>query len=265
MVHETWVVGGITVPHVREASINQSECTITLSCSALNWNIVSPNTDVRDEIAAFEAIASEHVNNEKLLNGGTKLQVGNGEIITVTDGTDTYSRCALERIQINEDKVSTKRIDYELVIHYELDAPGGSAVYTPDYREYSNIEYYCWTDKGSEFPTHFAQGNEIGWMEITETSNVVAVEVYGSACAAFASYPNWIDCNGEKRYWHYSHDEGDWGPEDNTLPYGWEKLRWEITPSTTVILQTSTHDSSDREHPEEWTGCWLQWVRLIFG
>lgn len=266
MVHANWVVGGVTLNHVITAEINPQEGKIVLKCSALNWNIVSPDTDTRDEIAELQALSSQYITNEPLLNGGTKLQIGNGQYLVVTDGTDTYSKCALERIVISENKVADKRIDYDLTIHYELSGAGGGYVYTPNFdTKYTNIEYYCWSDKSSDYPTHFAQGNEIGWMKITETRNIVKVEVYGSACAAFTLYPNWLDVNGEKQYWHYSHDEGDWGSSVNTLPYGWEKLTFNLdTPTTEVILYTPTHLSSDGAHPEEWTGCWLQWIKVTF-
>ncbi len=70
MGYATWTIGTEVIPHVREANINTQEGTITLSCSALNWNIETGDDDPRDEIARFQALTSQYINNEPLLNGG---------------------------------------------------------------------------------------------------------------------------------------------------------------------------------------------------
>jgi hypothetical protein len=257
MGYATWTISGEVVPHVREAKIDTTEGTITLSCSALNWNIETGDDDPRDEIARFQALSSQYINNEPLLNGGTKLQVGNGQIITVTDGTDTYTKCALEPVQIQEDHKSTKRIDYELIIHYELSGSGGSYVYTPDYEEYSNIDYYFWykpsTGEKAKWDGEVA-GTEIGHMTITEAKNVRRVEVYGGGdCVGDNCY---IECNGDRRYWHY-------GEQSNGNFPQLEKLTWDLdTPANTIVLNTD-------EHWEDMLGgrnygCYLAWVRVIF-
>ena len=259
MGYATWTMGGEVIPHVREANINTQEGTITLSCSALNWNIETGDDDPRDEIARIQALTSQYIHNDPLLNGGTKLQVGNGQILTVTDGTDTYTRCAVEPITIPEDNKSTKRIDYDVIIHYELVGSGGSFVYTPDYREYNNIEFYMTTDKSD--PGVAVYGEELGWMQITEPENVVKVEVYASACVGNDTYPSYLDVNGEQQLFHYSHDQNF---ACNTLPFGFEKLTFNLaTPAKTITIQTANHvnpfDTCDNNR-----GAWLQWIRVFY-
>lgn len=261
MGYNTWTVGGVVLRHVREMENNQKDGVITLNCSALNWNLVGAETDPRDEIALVEALQSQYISNEPLFNGGSKLQVGNGQIISVTDGTDTWTKCALESITIKEDHKSTKRIDYDLIIHYELAGSGGSYVYTPNYDDYTNISYYMWTNKDPNTNPHDAYGNEIGWMQITETMNVKRVEVYGSACVNPTS--NYLDVNGQREYWTYTHDNGSpW--TSCTLNQGWEKLTFDLdTPTTTIVLQSPDHNLPNDTCATN-LGCWLQWVKVYY-
>lgn len=252
--YESWVVGGKTVPHVREVDKNPDEGIITLSCSALNWNIATGDSDVRDEIAYFEAMTSQYINNNPLLNGGTDLQIGNGQIITVTDGKDTWNTCALKQIEIKEDQASKNRIDYDLIIYYEIEGSGGNYIYLADngYNgDYTNIVcYQASTKAGSPCTTC----TNFGWLEITETSNVRRVEIYGSAYRSYDASLAWIECNGDRQYWAYN-VEGD-------LPAGFEKLVWDITPGKTITLQTSNHVSPFTT--TNGLGCWLQWIKVIY-
>lgn len=260
MGYATWTIGSEVIPHVREANINTQEGTITLSCSALNWNIETGDDDPRDEIARIQSLTSQYIHNSPLLNGGTKLQVGGiSQILTVTDGTDTYTRCALEPVQIQEDHKSTKRIDYDVIIHYELPGSGGSFVYYPDYQDYSNIEFYMTTDKSD--PGVSVYGEELGWMKITETRNIRRVETLASACVGNDTYPSTLNINGEIIPFHYSHDENF---ACNNLPHGFEVLSCDLdTPTPEVIIQSANHvnpfDNCDNNR-----GAWLKWVRLIF-
>ena len=267
MGYATWTIGSEVIPHVREAKIDTTEGTITLSCSALNWNIKTGDSDPRDEIARIQSLTSQYINNEPLLNGGTKLQVGGiSQILTVTDGTDTYTRCALEPVQIQEDHKSTKRIDYELIIHYELSGSGGSFVYTPDYTQYPNILYYMWTDLSNPATTHPAYGNELGHITITETKNVKRVEVYGSGDCGETTSDCWIELNGDRRYWKYT-DAGDKKlfPANN-LEVGEEKHTWILdSPTNSLVFETSTHvydgDVGDCDLNK---GCWLRWIKVVY-
>lgn len=250
--YATWTVGGVTVPHVREVNKNQKEGIITLSCSALRDNLLTGDDDPRDEIARFEALTSQYINNEPLLNGGTKLQIGNGQIITVTDSYDTWTRCALESVEIKEDNKSEKRIDYDLIIHYELDNPGGSYVYTPSYDDYANIDYYYFYDPGppevKTEDTGDLNGTEIGWMQITETKNVSRVEVYGCGC----ELPATITVNDVPQLWHYGEVSG------TPFATGAEKLTWDLVTPTTVVTVKSFHTLAENH------GSWPMWIRVIY-
>lgn len=261
MAYNNWSVGGVSVPHVRTMKNDVKSAKITLSCSALDFNILSGDTDPRDEIARFEALVCQYITNNTLLNGGTKLQIGSGDYITVTDGTDTWTKCALEEIQISEDKKSLTRIDYDLVISYEKAATsGGSVVYVPPYNEYDNIDMYMSSDKAA-WDCAYNNCSEIGYMQIVEQTNVKRVEIYGSACCGSEEFPNWIEMNGERVYWHYCQDVTWVG---NELPFGWEKIIWNLdTPTDTIELQTSNHVSPAADL-EDNLGCWLQYVRLVY-
>lgn len=261
MGYATWTIGTEVIPHVREAKINTQEGTITLSCSALNWNIETGDDDPRDEIARIQALTSQYIHNEPLLNGGTKLQIGNGQIVTVTDGTDTYTRCALEPVQIQEDHKSTKRIDYDIIIHYQLTGTGGSYVYSPSYYDYTNMEYYEWYylvgetwTKANATEASGAYGTEIGWMEITETLPVSKVELYGSACVLPATVTVTNSVEGTQS-WHYEHD--------NNTNQPFEQLTFTFPSDqdiTTLTIYTSGHDPDDDPN----SGAWIKWIRVTY-
>jgi hypothetical protein len=200
------------------------------------------------------------INNEPLINGGTKLQARN--IITVTDDNDTWTRCALEPIEVVEDNLAGDVITYILNIHYELPGTGGSKVYTPLYNAYDNIEYYFFYDPGppevkeSGASQGDLDGTELGWMQITEEENVKKVEVYGCAC----ELPAKIYVNDEERIWHYGEVEGTPYAEGN------EKFTWELdTPTTAVTIKTTKH--TDDICDGNWCdnhGAWLMWVKNTF-
>jgi hypothetical protein len=258
--YETWTIGGKTISHVADVKKNQRDGIITLTCHSFLENALTGDTDPRDEIAYFEAMQTRDITNEPLLSGGSKLQARN--IIEVTDGHDTWTRCALEPVEISEDMLSKDVITYNLNIHYELAGTSGSIVYTPNYYDYNNIEYYMWSDKTNPTPPHEAYGNEIGWMEITEEENVKKVEMFGNGCCSTEASPVWVSVNDDKFYWHYTsnQDEG----EGNILNYGVEKATFTIDPPTNVItITTSTHTNPATTCLTN-QGCWLQWVKNTF-
>jgi hypothetical protein len=258
--YETWSIGGVSVPHVQTVAHDPKEGIITLSCSALNWNQLEGDTDPRDEIARFEALSTQYINNNKLLNGGSQLIIGNGQYVAVTDGTDTWDTCALERVNINEDNTSEKRIDYELIVHYELPQAEVVSVYTPPFTNpaYTNMEYYYFYDPGppevKTADTGALNGTELGWMQITETANVKRVEVYGCGCDVPGSK---IYVNGVEQIWHYGEDPSN----PVGLSTGTEKFTWDLaTPTNIITIKTTIHTSSAGEN----YGAWLQWIKLIF-
>jgi hypothetical protein len=259
--YDNWAIGTEVIPHVREAKINTQDGIITLECSALKDNIATGDNDPRDEITRFQNLTSQFITNTPLLNGGSKLQYGNGQTLSVTDGTDTYDKCCLARVEINEDHTSTKRIDYTLTINYEMSSTGGSYVYTPRFNkaDYTNIVYYYFYDPGppevfSNTGSGDLHGTEIGWMQITETQNVVRVEVYGCGCDVPGSK---IYVNDVERIWHYG--------EVLDTPYadGTEKLTWDLaTPTTTITIKTTHHEGPPTYTPNY--GAWLQWIKVYY-
>lgn len=255
MAYDTWQINSTTIPHVRMVENNTQEGIITLQCSALKENIETGDDDPRDEISRFQALTSQYINNTPLINGGSKLQIGNGEYVTLTDGVDTWSKCALSRVVINEDHSSDKRIDYTLIVYYEMEGNDGSYIYLADggyCGDFTNIVCYRDSTKAGSPCTGCT---DFGWLEITETSNVRRVELYGTAYHSYTATPAWIECNSDRQYWSYN-SSGD-------LPVGFEKLVFDLdTPSSTITLQTSNHVSPYTT--TDGLGAWLQWIKVVY-
>lgn len=259
MAYEEWVIGGLTPSCIIDVDKDYEKGIFTFSCIARRDLL---GTDPQTEIDSFNEIASGVINNLRLINGGTKLQVNNGDYITLTDGNETWERSALHKVKYNSDYVSGRWILFELVVEVELEGIGGSFTYSPDYNEYNNIEYYFWTDKTERITGDNADGTEVGWMKIIEEQLVKKVEVYGSACVGSNIYPNYLDINGQKQYWKVSHDYGWAG---NTLPPGWEKLEFILdTPTDELIIQSPNHVMPNDTMAIN-LGAWLQWIRVIYG
>lgn len=264
MAYKTWSIGGITPSWVEPTFTDDPENrTLTLRCAAIADEL---GDDPITEIDSLQAISSQNINNEQLLAGGSKLQVGRGDnIITVVavsgDGSDirTWQRCALKKVKVDLDsyyleEAEGSHIEYELVIIYETDSPGGSFVYTPDYDKYPNADYYFWYNPVTEEKTAWGGqnvGTELGYMEITEAQNVIRVEVYGCGDGVGDDY--YIECNGEKQYWHYGETI-----EDNVPLL--EKFIFNLdSPTTTVILNSGMHVEGGANF-----GCYLAWVRVVY-
>jgi len=269
MAYKTWVIGGLTPSWVEpDFKDNRDTNTLTLKCAAM-YDVTG--TDPIDEIESFDALASEKISNDSLLNGGTKLQV-RGQVITVTatnegsSETKTWTRCAIKKVEItldsfyNEDNPGSI-IEYELIISYQTQGGPGGSVYYPSYDDYDNTTYYMWTTMDNTGAAPGIVGSEIGYLQITEPQNVIRVEVYGSACCSPSATPAYLEVNGVKQYWHYTHDMMASG---DSLPSGYEKLTFELaTPATVVTLETGDHI-----YPSDTCstnmGCWLQWVRVVY-
>jgi hypothetical protein len=267
MAYRKWTIGGITPTWVEpDFEDDRDNKTLKLKCAAI---YDETNQDPIEEIDAFDALASDKIHNDGLLNGGTKLQV-QGQIITVTatneDETETrtWNRCSLKRIVVALDSyydedVEGSVIEYELVITYQTQGDPGGIVYYPDYQEHDNIEFYMTTDKSD--PGVAVYGEELGWMQITETQNVQRVETLASACVGNDTYPATLNINGEIFPFHCSHDENF---ACNTLPHDFEIVTCELdTPTNVITIQSANHvnpfDTCDNNR-----GAWLKWVRLIF-
>ena len=255
-----WNIGGLTPSWVEpDFKHDKENKTLTLKCAAI-YDVIGE--DPITEIESFDAISSERIFTNDLANGGTNLQVTNGQIITVTASNllgnkiKTWDRCALQSVNVNLDSFYNEAnpgsvIEYELVIKYALRVGGGVSIYTPPYNN-SNIEYYFWYNPATGEKAVWEginAGTEIGHMTITEAKNVRRVEIYGGGdCVG----PNcYIECNGIRQYWHYGEDETD------NFPI-LEQFTWDLeTPTNVIILNTGTHWENTNY------GAYLGWVRLL--
>jgi hypothetical protein len=267
MAYRKWTIGGLTPSWVEPDFIDDRENnTLTLKCMA---GYDETSADPMVEVEAFDALTSEKINNDPLLNGGTKLQV-RGQIVTVTatneEGTETktWERCAIRKVKVNldsyynEDNIGSI-IEYELVITYQTQGDAAGFVYYPDYSDYSNIEFYMTTDKSD--PGVVVYGEELGWMKITETQNVRRVETLASACVGNDTYPATLNINGEVLPFHYSHDENF---ACNTLPHGFEVVGCDLDPPTNVITIQSANHVNPFNTCDNNRGAWLKWVRVVY-
>lgn len=259
MAYGEWSIGGVTPSWIVDAEYDKTRRTLTLKCIAEHGT-----RDGREEIAIFEAMKVDTYSNTQLLAGGSKLQVCNGEIITITDGVESYPGAVVDVKYDERGTLASQLIEYDIVLAIQTESKYNQAIYVPPYYLYENIEYYLMTDKDTNWhdPKWAGYGNEIGHMTITEDFDVMRVEVVGSACHGQA----WITCNGEKRDWVYTHDSQY---KTNTMPQGTEKLTWILDPdekTDTVIFMTSTHTSVRKvaqNAPVKNRGCWLEWVKLV--
>lgn len=104
--------------------------------------------------------------------------------------------------------------------------------------------------------------SEIGKMTIKENIPVRLVEIAGSAC----NIPEdgaWIEVNGVRHYWHYSHDhqEGDTGND------GLEVLTFQLQePTDTIEIKTSTHKppGSSTNTAADNSGSMIQYIKVIY-
>lgn len=249
-------IGGLTPSWVKpDIEIDREAHTITLKCAAIEGVL---DADPKTEIALFNAIACNKINNEELFNGGTKLQCSPMNRIQVEINDEIFEKCALHPIVTTIDEYyagpdAGSVIEYEMKLEYEASGGGGSVLYTPDYGEYNNAEYYFFYDPETGQKQAWNgtnRGTEIGYLKFTEVKNVKRVEVYGSGdCVGNC----WIECNGEGRqYWHYGE------AADDSVPVQ-EKLIWILEePTNVIVLNSSKHYGSTNY------GCYLAYVRLIF-
>lgn len=262
MAYDSWVIGGVTPKWIIDVDPAPNLCNgqFTIHCMADGPFDLS-GADPRTEIAQFEAMMVQTATNKPLLNGGTKLQIQNGDYITVTDGINTWTKAAIVDVKYTPDLMSQVRMFFDITIMIELSGPSGSTIYQPDYSDYPNIDYYFFYEAGppavktrlSSLPPPYDSvvGTEIGYMEITETQNVTRVEVYGCGDVL----PCYIECNGVRQYWHYGEDPGGINAPQN------EKLTWDLeTPTTTIILNSSDHAADGTPNK----GCYLAYVRVIY-
>jgi hypothetical protein len=270
MAYGDWTIGGLVPCNIESVekdppTPSNTDPTITFHCVA-DYDLL--NADPRTEIALFDAMACQIINNDQLLNGGSKLQVQGGNIITIVEsaptGDITYT-AAIESVKIIEDSMSDDAIWYDIVAHYETSGKSSSFVYIPPYWSYSNMTYSNGTD-GSN-PSNSAEwaGNELGIINITETKKVREVQVRGSAC----TLPAWIEINGQRQSWDVCHDVGE-DPTNLSGKQGVQTLTFnDFDPSTAVNIHTSNHVAPWYPTPSQPNtlmdrGCWLLRIRVIY-
>lgn len=275
MAYKNWVINGLTPSWVEPVFEDDPDSrTLTLKCAAISDRL---DADPITEIDAFQAITSEKISNDSLLNGGSKLLVGpGGHTFSVTaasgDGSDvrTWPKCALKQVKKSLDSSyqednNRSVIQYELVICYETYGVGGVDVYRPDYNEYPEITYHLYSDQTNpaDPASHQGFGKEIGHMVITKTENIRRVEVSGCGDCAIDQTDCWLEVNGEKQYWHFTNSGDKMNFPTNVLPIGSEKLNFILDPPSNVItLQTSQHINPDNTCANN-KGCWPDKIRLF--
>ena len=270
MAYGDWTIGGKIPTNIESVERNpataggNTDSTITFHCIA---HVDLVGDDPRTEVEAFNAMSCQLINNDQLLNGGSKLQVQGGDIITITEHTpqgDVDYTTALEPVKVVEDSMADQAIWYDLIAHYETSGKSSSAIYIPPYWSYANMTYSNGTDGSNPSNTAEWAGNELGLITITETRKVRAVQVKGSAC----TLPAWIMINGEKQYWDVYHDIGEDPSKGNQA--GIQVLTFDnFTANTVINISTSNHvapwyPTADQPNTEMDRGCWLHWIRVIY-
>ena len=271
MAYGDWTIGGISPTNIE--SVDRDPATAGGSSSGngptLTFHCVAKEDlvgdDPRTEIDKFNAMACQVINNDQLLNGGTKLQVQGGDTITITEHTplgDVDYTAAIEEIKYSEDDMSEDAIWYDIVAHYEKSGKSSSNIYVPPYFAYSNCKYSYGTDGTAPSFGGDWVGTEIGIFNITETRKVRKVVVKGSAC----TLPAWLSVNGEKQYWSVYHDINE--DPSNAIKQGLQVLTFEnFTPSTQINMLTSNHTApwvKTVDHPDANQGCWPIWIEVIY-
>jgi hypothetical protein len=283
MAYGDWTIGGKVPVNIESVERNpanasgNSDSTLTFHCVALAELL---NDDPRTEVEAFNAMSCQIINNDQLLNGGSKLQPQGGDVITITEHTpagDVDYTAALEPVKVVEDSMADQAIWYDLIAHYELSGKSQGSIYLPPYYSYSNMVYDLMIDADGNGiyiadDGATASGNELGKIVIAETKPVRYVQVKGSCCWMPG---NWIEINGIRQYWNKSH-EGVYLEQDGQLhgqgnPQGHQVMGFDLSanPSKTITITTSPHyqDFSKHQIWEVWTanyGCWLEWIRTVY-
>jgi hypothetical protein len=147
MTYGNWAINGI-IPRWIVGSDWTSYPKVTLHCLAYPDDTYSTS---RDEIEMWKSMACETINNTPLDNG-TDLQANPSNIFTITEGNESWNG-ALYPISFSEDDLSDDIIEYDLIFELQLTNNPTSAVYSPDYRLYKNVDYQCWTANNPEIVT----------------------------------------------------------------------------------------------------------------
>jgi len=256
-----WDIGGHTPSHIESVDYDFNKRQITLHCVAF---ADETGEDPRLEIQTFDDMACDVVSNTQLQGGGSSLQICNGDLTIATDGVLSWV-AALEHPTMTEDSYAEGSIAYDMVLDIETLPRGGvpnvaqplppdntdvitpvttpvpSFTYNQGLQNYSNIEYYQFTNKDQFYSADNFYGSAFGWMKITEVSLVRQVQITG-----VTDYlPAWVDVNGVRLIWNVvgpnydsaartGHVQGD--------PWVSETLTFDLpTPSMELTIQTSNY------------------------
>lgn len=303
MAYDEWTIGGYTPSWIVDVDYTPSNREFKINCIA-DTNRLS-DADPRTEIEQFEALACDVISNTQLMSGGSVLQVCNGDPIMISDGVNAWVG-ALHRVDYKPDYTSKRWIPYTLHVAVETVGDGtnyivdggdptgagatddddipdadnlGSKTYYRSFFNRSNITYYNFTDmtNSSFTPTYGLKSNYSGWgdnvgyMQISETRNVKQVIIYGGAIIT----PAWIEVNGQRQNWIKSSPNSViWYAERNSIApqtqdYGNETLTFTITPSSTVTITTSNHIEEIIASAASFTytnnkGSYIDWVKVVY-
>jgi hypothetical protein len=256
-----WIIGGLTPVWITpDVVIDREAKKITLNC--VSHIDLLDGADPYTEINRFLTISSNAINNTQTYNGGYNLRVpSNNPIISVTNGVETWDRCALHPPVITYNEYADYFLRFQLVIEFDLQIGGGFAVYEPPYDTgYPNVTSYPWTDKTAGVGEWAYLGaTEIGWMEIIEEQPVKQVLIYGSGCILPAGITVEGSIEGTQQ-WSVSHEghesEVYAGRGTQLLTFNFE------TPTTDIIIYTSTHTPPGTDAYNH--GCWPIWIKNVY-
>ncbi|MBC7109228.1 MAG: hypothetical protein H5T41_10700 [Methanomassiliicoccales archaeon] len=167
-------------------------------------------------------------------------------------------------VEVNKPKVPTTEINYfeDPTVNFRF------GLATEPYKHfwidvvYFRLEYVLDSiiQSESQYDPGF-YGSEIGYLLIREDRPVKEVQLLGSACNIPVSGA-WVEVNGVRQYWHYSHDHND----GDTGEDGIELLTFQLPEASKIIeIKTSRHDPpSSNITAETNSGCKLVYIRLVY-
>jgi hypothetical protein len=138
-----WTINGMTLKHVGSMDITAFP-KITLHCIT----DADDSSDARDEVALFQKLGCNTINNKVLGNGSTDLQTSPvGQIYPIINNGTTWNG-ALYYPQYSIDNIAriNNKILYDLIFELQQTNNPTSDVFIPDLRLYPNVDYSCWTN-----------------------------------------------------------------------------------------------------------------------
>ncbi len=209
MIWNSIIINGITPQFIRSMDVGDFPEKITLHCVAYSDEV----TTAKEEIDQFREFASRSINQVDLLNGGTDLQVGDGEIVDIVlddeefQGAVHYPEPDLDSLTIKgavirsgQDPVYVDEvITWDIVIELVFSNLPASTVYKPDFRIYPNIEYELYNSEevgGSSLKLPTSESEYTSGSYSTAWSNPENIEAKDGALAS--AYRNSSTPGGSK-------------------------------------------------------------------